>query len=159
MNRGINVRAELARLIKAGLHGRSLNELRLQLVAYFKATGLPLAKNTFYQWVDGVAFPANKRRQDALGLVVGGAAGEAIRKLPGPAFRGWRRRVMKENDEVDKHSGAVGKGMRRFPVVNRPDGSGRSCWQARIVCATPGCGFVYHHSGTGNVNRDRKSVV
>ena len=96
----VDSRRELSRLILDGLKGRSLMQLYAQLKARFAERKEALSLACFYRWVNGEAFPASRHRQIVLAEVIGGPCGEAIKHLPGPAFRGWRRRVMKESETM-----------------------------------------------------------
>lgn len=146
-----DVRAELRRLILDGLLGRPTAQLWQQASKLFAEHGEALSYWAFWSWLQGKAFPASRKRQDLIGDAVGGPCGAAIKALQGPAFRGYRKRIMKENDMgTDRRSTSMHQ--LQFPVVNRPGADGRASWQAQITCAS--CGMTYHHARGGALNSE-----
>jgi hypothetical protein len=134
-----DARRALKRLIRAGLAGRSLRELFRQAAKDFAAAGEVLSKSTFYRWVAGEAFPANRKRQRLLGEAVGGNCGIGIVNLRGPAFRGWRRRIMRETEEhMTTHASGARewRSVRHFPTISHRSEDGRTHLRPVIECVT-----------------------
>jgi hypothetical protein len=135
----VDVRKQLSRLILDGLMGRSLKQLAQQLRVAFHAAGEELSQGAIDSWVGGVTFPATKKRQDLIAVVVGGPCGDAIAKLPGPAFRGYRRRVaaeettMKDNTYGGSHRGRWA--TRKFENISTMDEDGIRRTHPVIRCA------------------------
>lgn len=136
---GISARQELSRLIQGGRAGRSLKQLFQQLVAAFHKAGQELSAETFYQWTSGSRFPANRLRQELLAEVIGGPCGEAIKRLPSPAFRGWRRRIMRETEMTMGAHAQTGRDFRKkrqFPTLSVRGEDGRTHIRPMIECVT-----------------------
>lgn len=133
-----DARDALKRLINAGLNGRSLPELFRQMAAAFEAAGEVLAESTFYRWVAGDSFPANRKRQRLVAEVIGGSSGIAIAGLRGPAFRGYRRRIMRETEEhMTTHASGARefRKTRQFPTLSVRGEDGRTHLRPLIQCA------------------------
>lgn len=145
-----SARGQLGRLIYDGLMGRTLKQLFAQLAKRFEAAGQTLSFEAFMSWVDGVRFPANRARQELLAEVVGGACGAAIRKLPSPAFRGWRRRIMKETEgHMPHHNATRSSGQQRlFPHISVKGEDGRTHQRPVIICTECGTREVVIRNGT-----------
>lgn len=153
--KGIGSRQELARLIQGGLMGRTLKKLFVQLVAAFHKAGQELSVETFYSWTGGARFPANRLRQELLAEVVGGPCGEAIKRLPSPAFRGYRRRVMRETEVkmgTHQQAGLEYRRKRQFPVISIKSEDGRTHHRPVIRCID--CGTKETAVRNGSVNDD-----
>lgn len=144
-----DVRRELSRLILDGLMGRTLKQLYQQMRDAFLLAGESVSLSAFDSWVGGLKFPANRHRQLLIAQVVGGACGEAISKLPGPAFRGYRRRVMKEDEGMGhgmKHGQHRGRWVaREFPTTAEKGEDGVLRYVPTIICA--GCGARDYQRG------------
>jgi hypothetical protein len=152
----MSIRAELGRLILAGLNGRSLLQLFAEVRRVFKAADQRApAWDTFTSWVAGECFPQTQLRQDLLGDAVGGSCGVAIKLLHGKelAFRSYR--YLKQKTEriramtMKAHAGHGLKAEREFAWVSRPDESGRHVGQLQIMCGL--CHATYHFNRRGKL--------
>jgi len=135
----IETRRQLSRLIYDGLAGRTLATLFRQLAQGFADAGETLAYETFVAWLSASSFPANRKRQTLLGNAVGGACGEAIKKLPSPAFRGWRRKIMSETEAKKMTTHAQSRReysrTRQFPTISHKGEDGRTHLRPVIECS------------------------
>lgn len=143
-----DVRIELGRLITTGLGRRSLiqvyESLKQLLWAQYHER---LSWDSFSSWCLGKSFPANERRQNALADEVGGANGDAIRALPAPPFRGFRRAKMEAKPDV-----TMRRTVRSFPIVKREHGD-QLVSQAQVTCSI--CHRQHHHFRRGPVESEQ----